>query len=402
VRLLSLCSLFLILTLGGTSLCQAADTIAILPFFNKQQSKSPNLDWIGESVAETIHESLSTAGVLVLAREDREEVYRRLSVRPAVVLTKATVMKIGETLDAGRVVFGDFSVDGAENGSSSLKSNIRLTAHVIDLKKLRETAALERSGPLENLSQMEMELSWMVLHDLEPARTPSQPDFMRGRTGVRVDAMESYARAMIATRPELRTKLLTEAARLDEHFSQPSFQLGKALFAKKDYKGATPWLLKVAPGSTHYMEASFLLGICRYYENDFDGAVKQFRMVAAQVPLNEVFNNLGAALSRRNDIAVAEENFGKALEGDLGDPDYWFNTGYALWKAGQYDRAADKFRGVLDRSGNDQDATVLLGRCLKREGPRAGDPRSEGRERIKTAFEDSAFRQLQAELKGKK
>jgi hypothetical protein len=41
----------------------------------------------------------------------------------------------------------------------------------------------------------------------------------------------------------------------------------------------------------------------------------------------------------------------------------------------------------------------MLGYCLKSEGPRAGDPRSEGRERIKTTFEDSAFRQLQAELR---
>jgi tetratricopeptide (TPR) repeat protein len=402
VRLFPFSFSFLLLVLGGAGLCSAADTVAILPFFNQQQARSPNLDWIGESVAETIHESLSSAGMLVLARDDREEVYRRLSVRTAVVLTKATVMKIGETLDAGRVVFGDFSVDGAENGTSSLKSNIRLTAHVIDLKKLKETAALERSGPLETLSQMEMELSWMVLHDLDPGRAPSQQDFMRGRPGIRVDAMESYARAMMASRPELRTRLLTEAARLDEHFSQPNFQLGKALFSRKDYKAAAPWLSKVAQGNTHYMEASFLLGICRYYGGDFDGAIKQFRMVAAEMPLNEVFNNLGAAQSRRNDVAVAEENFSKALEGDQGDPDYWFNTGYALWKAGQYDQAAAKFRGVLDRSAGDQDATVLLGRCLKKEGPRAGDPRGEGRERIKTAFEDSAFRQLQAELKGRK
>jgi hypothetical protein len=35
------------------------------------------------------------------------------------------------------------------------------------------------------------------------------------------------------------------------------------------------------------------------------------------------------------------------------------------------------------------------------DGPRAGDPRSDGRERIKTTFEDSAYRQLKAELKGK-
>ena len=400
MRFSSFLTVFLVL--GSASLSRAADTVAILPFFNQQQAKSPNLDWIGESVAETIHDSLSSAGLLVLAREDREEVYRRLSVRTGVVLTKATVMKIGETLDADRVVFGDYSLEGAENGFSSLKATIRVTAHIIDLKKLHESTPLERSGPLENLSQMEMGLSWMVLHNLEPDRAPAEDVFMHGRTPIRVDAMESYARAMIATRPELRTKLLTAAAHLDEHFSQPNFQLGKALFGRKDYKAAIPWLAKVTPGGSHYMEAGFLLGICRYYEADFDGAVKQFRMVVAEVPLNEVFNNLGAALSRRNDVAVAEENFGKALEGDQSDPDYWFNTGYALWKEGQYEQAAEKFRGALDRSANDQEATVLLGRCLKREGPRPGDSRSEGRERIKTAFEDSALRQLQAELKGPK
>lgn len=395
--------LFLLLAApAALPLCRAADTIAILPFFNQQQARSANLDWIGESAAETIHEALSSSGLLVLAREDREEVYRRLSVRTSVVLTKATVMKLGETLDAGLVVFGEYSVEGAESGGSTLKSKIRLTAHVIDLKKLRETAALEKSGPLENLSQLEMELSWMVLRDIQPAGTPELPDFMRGRAGIRVGAMESYARGMMSARPDLRMKLLTEAARLDDHFSQPNFQLGKGLFAKKEYKAAAPWLARVAPGNSHSMEAAFLLGICRYYEGDLDAAVKQFRMVLAEVPLNEVFNNLGAALSRRGDLAVADENFHKALEGDEGDPDYWFNLGYALWREGQFAQAADRFRGVLDRSGNDQDATVLLGRCLKREAARAGEPRSAGRERIKTAFEDSAFRQLQAELKGRK
>lgn len=401
MRSIFLARIFLVATAAFAGVAHAADTLAILPFFNQQEAKSPNLDWIGESVAETIHEALSSGGLLVLAREEREEVYRRLSVRTAVVLTKASVMKIGETLDAGRVVFGDFSLDGAENGITSLKSNIRLSARVIDLKKFRETPAIEQSGPLENLSQMEMKLAWMVLRQLDP-KAPSEQDFLQGRPGVRVDAMESYARAMMAMNPDQRAKLLAQAARLDEHFSQPNFQLGRMSFVKKDYKAAAPWLARVTKGDSHYMEASYLLGICRYHEGDFDAAARQFRMVVAEVPLNEVFNNLGAALSRKGDIAVAEENFRKALEGDEGDPDYWFNVGYAMWKQGRFPEAADKFRAVLDRTRDDQDATVLLGRCLKRDGPRPGDPRSDGRERIKTAFEDSALRQLQAELKGKK
>ena len=125
-------------------------------------------------------------------------------------------------------------------------------------------------------------------------------------------------------------------------------------------------------------------------------------MVLAELPLNEVYNDLGAALLRKNDAGAAADNFQKALEGDEADPDYWFNLGFALWRKGDFAKAADKFRATLERSATDQDATFFLGRCLRQEGPRAGDPRSEGRERIKTTFEDSAFRQLQAELKSKK
>ena len=56
------------------------------------------------------------------------------------------------------------------------------------------------------------------------------------------------------------------------------------------------------------------------------------------------------------------------------DPDYWFNFGYSLWKQGEFALAAEKFRAVLDRSPTDQEATIMLGRCIKMDGPRAGRP----------------------------
>jgi hypothetical protein len=86
--------------IAASPLCRAADTIAVIPLFNLNESKSPDLDWIGESVAETVHESLRSVGLLVLPREDREEVYHRLALRTGVVLTRASVIKIGQTLDA--------------------------------------------------------------------------------------------------------------------------------------------------------------------------------------------------------------------------------------------------------------------------------------------------------------
>ena len=110
------------------------------------------------------------------------------------------------------------------------------------------------------------------------------------------------------------------------------------------------------------MEATFQLGICRFYEGDYDAAIRLFQMVGDEVPLNEVFNNLAAALSRRNDASAAA-GFKKALDGDQSDPDYWFNYGYALWKLGQYAQAADQFRAALQRSPDDTEATSFLGRA---------------------------------------
>jgi tetratricopeptide (TPR) repeat protein len=384
----------------AASLASAADTIAVLPLFNVDERASPNLDWIGESVSETIDEGLSTSGLLVLPREDREEVYRRLSLRTGVVLTKASVLKIGETLDAGQIVFGELRVDGADTGATSLKSNLRLVVRVIDLKKFQQGAEFVQTGTLETLSRMETKLAWMLLRQLVPESAPSEETFFHDRAPVRVDAMESYVRGLMASSEEQKLKLFTQAAHLDEHFSQPNFQLGRTLFAKKDYKTAGQWLAKVTKGDSHFLEAAFLRGICKYRDGDFDGAIDQFKMVSDEIPLNEVYNDLGVALSRKNDPAAAD-NFKKALDGDEGDPDYWFNLGYALWKQGRFELAAANFRAVLDRSPGDQEATIMLGRCIKMDGPRAGDPRSDGRERIKTAFEDSAYRQLEAELKSK-
>jgi tetratricopeptide (TPR) repeat protein len=377
--------------------CQAADTIAVLPLFNLNEKGAPNLDWIGESVSETIDEALSTTGLLVLTREDREEVYKRLSLRTGVVLTKASVIKIGETLDAGEIVSGEFKVDDAAPGAA-LKAGIKLTIRVIDLKKFHQRAEFTQSGTLDGLSQLETRLAWMVLRELAPDRATSEEVFFHDRAPVRVDAMESYVRGLMATSDDQKLKLFTQAAKLDDHFSQPDFQLGRMMFAKKDYKAAADWLAKVNRSDSHFLEAAFLRGICKYYAGDFDGAIDQLKMVSSEIPLNEVYNDLGAALSRKNDPA-ATENFKKALDGDDRDPDYWFNLGYSLWKQGRFELAAANFRAVLDRAPGDQEATTMLGRCLKQDGPRAGDPRSEGRERIKTTFEDSAWRQLQAELK---
>lgn len=367
-----------------------ADTVLVLPFFNI--SPSPKLDWVGESAAETIRESLAAQGLLILGRQEREEAFRRLSVRPYVLLTRASVVKIGQALDADRVVFGQFEV--TETGPNA---SFRMAAREVDLKRIKQSGEFAEAGALADLAAVESRLAWRILRHLAPGEAPSQEQFRKNHPLVRIDAMENYIRGLLAGSPEQKIKLFTQAARLDPQFSPPCFHLGRMYTDRKEYRFAIDWLERVGTRDSHYLEARFLLGLCRYYTGDFAAAESAFRIVAGEVPLNEVFNNMAAAQSRRSD-AKAAENFGKAIEGDSADSDYRFNLGYTLWKQGKFEEAADSFRSALDRQPADIDATLLLGRCIMKAGPRPGDPRSDGLERLKLNYEETAYRQLKAAL----
>jgi tetratricopeptide (TPR) repeat protein len=377
--------------------CLRADSVLVLPFFN--HSKSANLDWIGESIAETLHDALSSEGILVLDRQDRLEAFRRLSLRPNAVLSRASIIKAGDALDAATVVYGEYELTATAPPS---RGSLRITARILDLKRTRQGPEFAEVGALEDLAALETHLGWQSLQFLVPKTAPSEEEFRRARPVIRVDAIEAYVRGLLAAAPDQQHRLFTQAARLDDRFSQPAFELGRIYLGKKDYAIAAGWLERVNRTDSHFLEAQFLLGLCRYYRASFADSEKLFEAVAASVPLNEVYNDLGAAQSGGSRYAEAAANFRKAIEGDSSDPDYHFNLAYTLWRAGQFEAAADSFRAVLARNPQDTEAQTLLSRCLKRDGPRVADPKTEGRERIKTNYEETAYRELKAELEKKK
>ena len=375
-----------------------ADTVLVLPFVN--ESKQANIDWIGESIAEAVGEALASEGALVLERDDRLEVFRRLSLRSDAVLTHASVIRVGEALDASRVIYGQYELS-APSGANGSRGSLRIAARILDLKHMKQGHEYAEIGALEDLALLQSRLAWQTLQLVAPGAAPSKQEYLSTRPPVRLDAVENYIRGLLAANEEAQHRFFTRAARLDERYSQPCFQLGKLYWNKKDYRGAASWLARIGKSSPHYFEAQFYLGLCRYYTADFAGAEQSFVTVSQAVPLNEVFNDLGAAQMRRSP-AAALDNFRKALEGDDADPDYHFNLGYGLWKSGRFEEAAQSFRSALERNPGDTEATTLLGRALKRDGPRRGDPRSDGRERLKTNYEETAYRQLKAELEGRK
>ena len=387
---------FLVAVLCAAPRAGTAGTFLVLPFFNL--TNTPNLNWIGESVAETVREAAASESVLALDREDREEAYRRLGLRPYARLTRASVLKLGQTLDADRVLYGWFELtppEPVEGKTPATRGTLKLTARFLDLKNLSEGREFSEVGALEDLAALQSHLAWQAAELLAPGTTPPEREFRDRHPQVRVDALEYYIRGLLAASAPEKEKLFAQAARLDAKFSQPNFELGRIYWQDRDFRQAAEWLAKVFPTDLHAHEASFLLGLSRYELGDFAGAETALTQAARGVPLGEVFNDLGAAQSRLN-RPEALGNFQKALRGDETDPVYQFNTGYALWKKGDFVAAAERFRVALKRDPEDHDAPLLLDLCVKRQGPQAGDTRTQGLERIKTNFEESAYRQLKA------
>jgi len=376
-----------------------ADTAAVLPFANRTSvtdTAQASLDWIGESIAETVRDAIGSRGAVALSRKETEEAYRQLNLRPLSILTEASMLKIGEALDAEQVVYGSFEFrpdPAAAHGIAD--GSLKITARIFDRRRFKQSSEFIESGNLEDLPALEAHLAWRALVLLTPRLAPPEADFRSLRPPVRLDAEENYVRGLLARSPEQQERFFLQAAHLDPRFGHPDYELGRLHYQRKEYRQAADWLQKIAPEDVHFREASFLLGLALFQSSDFAGAQKAFQTVADVVPLSEVYNDLGAAQNRRN-LPQAVDSFRKALDGDPNDPVYIFNLGYALWKKGDFAAAADRFRAVLDRQPDDEMATLMLGLSLKKQNTRLGDARLETLERLKNNYEERAYLQLKA------
>lgn len=351
---------------------------------------------MGESIADTLRNEFREANEIVPDRRIRNQGFQRLVLRPGADFTLATLIRLGQTLSADYVCYGSYQIDLPSGESQLRNSSVRVTARFLNLREMRNGPEISEAGQLAQLSKLEEHMAWESLKYLMPAANFPLSRFMSPDKFIRMDAEESYTRGLLSQNIEQRRKWMAQALVLDPKFASPAFELGNIDLSRKDYRQAIIWFEKIPPSDPRYLEARFEMGLCAFGVSDYLSAEHDFREVSKKYPLNEVYNNLGAAENELK-LPAAIADLQRAAQGDRNDTTYLFNLGLALLQNKQFDAAVKSFRQVLAIDSGDSEAQTLLALAEQQttEQP-AGKPPI--RERLKTNFHGTAFRQLKAVL----
>jgi tetratricopeptide (TPR) repeat protein len=366
--------------------------LLVLPFENR--SGQPNLDWVGEGVADIFNRRLDAAGFLTISRGDRLYALDRLGLPLNFQPSRATTIRIAELLDADSVIIGTYTQTGSEFAA---------TAQILNLHELTLSAPIVQNGDLKNLLDTLNGLAWNVARKLDPGYSVAEQTFLAADESIRPDTFENYIRGMTAEAPSDRIAHLREAVRLSPGFSPARLELGKAYFAHQDYDAAATTFGQMPTDDPNALEADFYRGLALFYSANYMKAEDAFAFVATQLPLPEVVNNEGVSASRRGRDGAPL--FQQAIASDPRDPDYHFNLAIALRKRNDVPGAMREIDAALKLRPQDSEAQAFA--VALKDSTSVKVSLDKGKaitddafplERIKRSYNETEFRQAAYEM----
>jgi tetratricopeptide (TPR) repeat protein len=334
-------------------LLAAMRTLTVLPFANL--SKNHSVSWLSETFPELLEDRLRWPGLSVLGREERLIAFERIGIPYTNVLSKASLIKIGQELDSTFLIWGDFNLDGA---------HLTVSASVLDLSNSTLSPELKEDGDLTNLQASCSQLAWQILKTLGLSLTLSREAFVAQFPAIPNIALENYVRGLLEPDRNKQIRFFRQADKTYPNFVKAIFQLGKIYHQDKDYSTSSLWLQRLIRLDKDSSEARFLLGLNYLLLKNYEKAVLELQELVRVVPLSEVYSNLAVALSLQGNSEEAEADFHKALEGDPSGIDYLFNHAYHAWRTGNFLSAAKDLKQLLSRDDGDAEAQYLLYKSL--------------------------------------
>jgi tetratricopeptide (TPR) repeat protein len=386
--------------------------VLVLPFENRTGDKAQ--DWMGAGFPDVLNRRLNSAGFLTINRGDRLYAFDHLGLPLNLEPTRATAIRIAQTLDADFVVFGHYGT-GSDRGTASGSNSdlaagaapgtnpIMAHAEILDMTGLRLGAPIEQQGDAEHLVQTINRLAWKVTKQLDPSYAVEEQTFIATDNNLHTDAFRNYIQGLVADDPKQAVDHLREAVKLAPEFPPAWLALGRAYFSNEDYDEAATTLGHLPADDPNALEADFYRGLAFFYTGNYREAEDAFAFVSTRLPLPEVLNNQGVAATRRGKDAGAL--FEQAIAADPRDPDYHFNLAIALQHRNDTPGALKEVQQTLALRPGDSEAQSFADQ-LKAAPPATPNPDpghavadTQGPlTRIKRSYSEAGFRQAAFEM----
>ena len=323
--------------------------VLVLPFDNR--TGQPSLEWIREASAEIIRSRLASAGFAPMSRADRMYALDHLGLPQGFHPSRASSIKLAETLDADSIIVGSYITDGA---------GILAEARVVDVSHLRISQPVSARGEMRELISIFDSLAWKLTRQLDPGFSGSEETFVAAGSGMRLNAFEQYIRGITEPDQQERLRRLNSAVVLSPEFSQAWMALGREDYAGQQYEQAAAAFAKVRSSDADpndALEAGFYLGLSLLFSGDYVRAEDAFAAVARVLPLAEVLSNQGVALAREGKDGIPL--FRQAVAADPDAADYHFNLAVSLKRRGDGAEAMTELAQCLRLRPGDTEAQAV-------------------------------------------
>jgi tetratricopeptide (TPR) repeat protein len=373
--------------LAGTG---SGRVLLVLPFDNR--SGQPNLEWVREAAAELLSSRFDSAGFESTSRAKRVYALDHLGLPAGFQPSRASSIKLAQTLDADSVVVGDFRTDG---------SQLVVEARLVDVPHLKMSEAVSARGEMRNLIDVFDSLAWKLTGQLDPSLTGSEETFLAAGKDLRRDAYEQYIRGVTETDQGERLRHLEQAVKLSPGFTPAWMALGREEYLEQQYDQAAQAFAKIGRDDSDALEAGFYRGLSLVFSGSYAAAEKAFAEVARILPLPAAVDDEGVAVSRQGRDATTL--FVQAEAADPGDPDYHFNLALSLHRQKNTAAALNELAQCLKLRPSDSEAQSLEQAWKKPAAPTDAVAAGAGAtadplERIERTFDEQAFRQAASML----
>ena len=237
---------------------------------------------------------------MTISRDDRQYALQHLGLPADFRPSRATSLRIAQTLDADFVIIGSYNV---------INPGPRTAASRCRRRCWRSTSCAcpraRGSSELSRLFDVENAIAWKVAGRMDPHFAVAEQTFLAASGRSSASSFEDYIRGTSAPTQEEPAEATASRRRRDSRLQRGAAGAGQGAVCGEPVDAAAATLAKVPPTDRVALEANFYRGLARFNIAKYAEAASAFAFVAASLPLPEVVNDEGVANSRKGKDAAA-------------------------------------------------------------------------------------------------